>query len=240
MSNETEMKDFLKREAASTRKGGTILLVFGVSFVPALIGLYTYTLSRLHTEWNSEKIIEFGMLKMPVYLDAAIKGGEDEVLKRAPGLMDQAKDQLIKYMPEGRKRLEDLLAKAADDLSEKVREQASEQIEQVMLTHGPEIRAALEAAGDIQKSEDAKENLKAVLEEEFEKVAVRDLDPRVHEYLQALEDMDTELTVLVETPVEKLTPERQLERELLQIVYTLIERNYARFRGLGTTAAGTG
>ena len=143
-------------------------------------------------------------------------------------------------MPKGRKKLEELLAQAADDLSQKVRDQASEQIEQVMLTHGQKIRAALEAVGDIQKSENAELDLKKAFEEEFEKIAVRDLDPRVHDYLTALQDIDAELTALVETPVEKLTPEQRLERELLQIVYTLIERRYARFRGLGTKTAGTG
>ena len=240
MSNETELKDFLQREAASTRKGANIFLVIGIVVVVAIVIYFGLILNYLKTNWQAKDVVQVASHQAELALDQVAPRMEAWVVDQLPGLMDQAKDKLIDYLPEGRKRLEDLLAQAADDLSEKVREQASEQIEQVMLTHGPEIRAALEAAGDVQKSEDAKEHLKAALEEEFEKVAVSDLDPRVHEYLRALEDMDAELTVLVETPVEQLTPEQRLERELLQIMYTLIERNYARFRGLDRGAPETG
>jgi len=237
MSNEAELKDFLRKETASTRRGANILLVGGIVVVVVIAGYFGYILNYLQRKWEAKGFVEIALNQATKALEQGRPQLEKWVIDQLPGFMDTAETQLIKYMPEGRRRAEDLIAQAADKLAAEVHERASEQIEQIMLTHGSQIRAALEASGDIQKSEDAKENLKAALEEEFEKVAVQDLDPRVDEYLKALEDMNTELGVLVESPVSKLTQEQRLERELIQIVYTLIERNYARLRGLGTVPA---
>jgi len=233
MSNGTELTDFLKREAASLRRGATVLLVVGIIVVVVIVGYFGYILGYLQEKWEAKGFVELALHQATQALEQGRPQLETWVINELPGLMDQAKDSLVKHMPDARKKAEEVLSGAADDLADKIREQASDQVNDILLRHGTEIRLALEAAGDIQKSEDAKEDLKKVLEEEFEALAVRDLDPYLPQYLQALEDMDKELAVVVETPVENLTEEQRLERELIQIVYTLIERTYARLRGVG-------
>jgi len=232
MSNETDCRDFLRREAASTRTAGNILLVLGIVLVVFLIGLYSYTLGRLNREWQAKGIVDYGMARMTVAVDAAIETFEREALKRAPEIMDQAKDKLVAYMPEARKRAEELLSSAADDLAERIRAEAGDQVSDIMLRHETMISQALAAASDIEKS-NAELELKQALEEEFEALAVRDLDPNLPHYEQALKDMDEKLTVLVDTTPEELTEEQQLERELLQIINTLLERHFGRLQATG-------
>lgn len=232
MSNETDCRDFLRREAASTRTAGNILLVLGIVLVVFLIGLYSYTLGRLNREWQAKDIVDYGMARMTVAVDAAIETFEREALKRAPEIMDQAKDKLVAYMPEARKRAEELLSSAADDLAERIRAEAGDQVSDIMLRHETMISQALAAASDIEKS-NAELELKQALEEEFEALAVRDLDPNLPHYEQALKDMDEKLTVLVDTTPEELTEEQQLERELLQIINTLLERHFGRLQAAG-------
>ncbi len=70
----------------------------------------------------------------------------------------------------------------------------------------------------------------ATIEEEFEALAVKELDPNLPEYERVLEEMDAELTLLVESDPEKLTEEQKLERELLQIINTLLERKFGQLR----------
>ena len=232
MSNETDCRDFLRREAASTRTAGNILLVLGIVLVVFLIGLYSYTLGRLNREWQAKDIVDYGMARMTVAVDAAIETFEREALKRAPEIMDQAKDKLVAYMPEARKRAEELLSSAADDLAERIRAEAGDQVSDIMLRHETMISQALAAASDIEKS-NAELELKQALEEEFEALAVRDLDPNLPHYEQALKDMDEKLGVLVDTTPEELTEEQQLERELLQIINTLLERHFGRLQATG-------
>ena len=229
MSNETELRDFLKREAASTRKAGNILLVFGIVLVIFLIGLYAYTVGRLNREWQAEGIIELVWAEMTVRVDEVMDGFEEQALNYAPEIMDRAKNDLVAYMPQARKRAEELLSKAADDLAEKIREQAGDQVSDIMLRHEGTISRALAAASDIEKGE-AELALKAAFEEEFEALAVRELDPNLPEYERVLKEMDAELTLLVESDPEELTDEQKLERELLQIINTLLERKFGQLR----------
>ena len=59
---------------------------------------------------------------------------------------------------------------------------------------------------------------------------MKELDPNLPEYERVLEEMDAELTLLVEGDPEKLTEEQKLERELLQIINTLLERKFGELR----------
>ncbi len=229
MSNETELRDFLKREAASTRRAGSFLLVGGIVLIVVLIGLYAYTVGRLNREWQAEGIIELAWAKVTVGVDAVMDRLEEDALKYAPQVMDQAKDQLVDYMPKARKRAEELLSSAADDLADRIREEAGDQVSEIMLRHEGTIRRALAAASDIEKG-DAELALKEAFEEEFEALAVRELDPNLPEYERVLEEMDAELTLLVESDPEKLTEEQKLERELLEIINTLLERKFGELR----------
>ncbi len=233
MSNETELRDFLKREAASTRKGGTILLVVGIVVVVAIVVYFSLILSWLRKNYQAKDFVDVASMMVSEYIDqAASPEAQTWVMSKLPGLMDQAKKELVAYMPKARKRAEELLSSAADDLAERIREEAGDQVSDIMLRHEGTIRLALDAASDIERS-NAELALNKALEEEFEALAVRELDPNLPEYLRALEEMDAELTVLVDSDPEKLTDEQKLERELLQIIYTLLERNFGELRGAG-------
>lgn len=230
MSNETELRDFLKREAASTRRGGTILLVVGIVVVVAIVVYFSLILSWLRKNYQAKDVVDVASDQITQYIKrAASPEAQTWVMRNLPGLMDQAKEELVAYMPKGRKRAEELLSSAADDLAEKIREEAGDQVSDIMLRHEGTIRLALDAASDIEKSK-AELELKEALEEEFEALAQRELDPNLPEYERALKDMDAKLTVLVDTAPEELTEEEQLERELLQIINTLLERHFGRLR----------
>ena len=230
MSNETELRDFLKREAASTRKGGTILLVVGIVVVVAMVGYFSWILNYLKRDYQAKDLVDVASNQITQYVKrAASPEAQTWVMSNLPGLMDQAKDELVAYMPKARKKAEELLSSAADDLAERIREEAGDQVSDIMLRHEGTISRALAAATDIERS-GVELELKKVFEEEFEALAVRELDPNLPEYLRALEEMDAELTVLVDGDPEKLTDEQKLERELLQIINTLLERHFGRLR----------
>lgn len=230
MNNQTELSDFLKKEAASMRRGGNILLAVGIVVVVLIVGYFGFILHYLSTKWNYDTVIGYVISRMDSALDAAPPKVEEWVLTQLPGLMDKATDTLIEKAPEIRAKAEEYADSALDEVSDRIRAQIGEKVRDLLVAHGDTIREALEAAGDIQKSEDAKEHLKVVLEEEFEKVAVADVDPYKDDVLQALKDIDNQLGVLVQTDPDKLTEEQQLERELVQIVYTLCHRLYATTR----------
>lgn len=233
MSNETELRDFLRREAASTRRGGTILLVIGIVVVVAIVGYFSWILNYLKSNYQAKDFVDVASNQITQYVKrGASPEAQTWVMSQLPGLMDQAKDELVAYMPKARKRAEELLSSAADDLAERIREEAGDQVSDIMLRHEGTISRALAAATDIERS-GVELELKKALEEEFEALAVRELDPNLPEYERVLKDMDGQLTVLVDTPLEELTEEEKLERELLQIINTLLERNFGRLRGAG-------
>ena len=230
MSNETELKNFLKAEAAARRRGAKMLLVAGIILAVVLVVWFGYVYRRLSTELKAQDIIDIAFSKVPAAQDLAPRV-EQWVMNQAPGLMDQAKDAIVENLPKLRERAEELAGTYADILANRIYETSNQQIEEIILTHGEAVRRALAAIGDIEKSATAKEDLKKALAEEFEKVAVRELDPYLPGFLEALQDMEVELTLLVDTPSEQLTEEQRLEKELLHLVFELCTRAYERVGG---------
>jgi len=230
MSNETELKDFLKKETAASRRGAKILLIVGIVVVVVIVGYFSYILSYLKSEWQAEDFIDVAFHQVDQAIDNYIPQAEGFVLEQVPELMDEARKRLPELVPKLRGQAEDIASDQLDALAERVHDALSDEIQQILLTHGPQVRHALSAVNDIERA-NAKRELQAVLEEEFEKTAVNELDPYLPEVLQAFKEMDADIEVLVETPVEQLSERQKLERELLQIFYTLFSRFFADIRG---------
>jgi hypothetical protein len=231
MSDQSDLKEFVKKQAAGMRGGGTGILIVGIILICVLLFLYTYTLGRLHREWEADGIVNYASSRALVALDGVIEGVEPWVLKNAPGLMDQAKGRMVEYAPKLREQVEAYVANLADSLLSQAHDAVSQQVRDLMQTHGQQIREALSAAGDLQKSETAERHLREALEGEFEQAAVNHLDPYRPELLRVLNDMDAKMKLFVETPPEKLVQEDQLEREFIVLVNTIFERAFARLRG---------
>jgi len=231
MSDQSDLKEFVKKQAAAMRRGGTGILIGGIVLIIALLILYTYTLGRLHSEWGVHGILDYASSKALFYLDGVIEGVEPWVLNNAPGLMDQAKDKMVEYAPKLREQLEAYAGTLADSLLSQAHDGVSQQVRDLMQTHGQQIREALSAVGDVQKSPLATRHLQEALQAEFEQAAVNHLDPYRPELLRVLNDMDAKMKLFVETPPEKLTQEDQLEREFIILVNTLVERGFSRLRG---------
>jgi len=231
MSEQNELKDFLKKQAAGMRRGGTGILIVGIILIGVLLFLYTYTLNVLHREWEADGIIKFANAKVLVAVDDSLPRLEKWVEDSAPKLMDQAKDKMVEYAPKLREQVEAYVGDLADNLLSQAHDSVSQEVRDLMETHGQQIREALGAAGDVQKSETAERHLREALEEEFEQAAVKHLDPNLPELLRVLNDMDARMKLFIETPPDKLTKEDQLEREFVILINTLFERAFARLRG---------
>ena len=231
MSDQSELRDFVKQQAAGMRRGGTVILVVGIILIGVLLFLYTYTLNVLHREWEADGIIKFANAKVLVAVDDSLPRLEKWVEDNAPNLMDQAKGKMVEYAPKLREQVEGYVGDLADNLLSQAHDAVSQQVRDVMETHGPQIREALSAAGDVQKSPTAERHLQEALQGEFEQAAINHLDPNLPELLRVLKDMDAKMKLFVESPPEKLSQEEQLERELIVILNTLFERAFAPFRG---------
>jgi hypothetical protein len=231
MSEESQLKDFLKQQAAGMRRGGTAILVVGIILIGVLLFLYTYTLNVLHREWEADGIIKFANARVLVAVDDSLPKLEKWVEDSVPSLMDQAKDKMVEYAPKLREQVEGYAGNLADSLLSQAHDAVSQQVRDLMQTHGQQIREALSSAGDLQKSETAERHLREALEGEFEQAAVNHLDPSLPELLRVLNDMDAKMKLFVETPPEKLSQEDQLEREFVILLNTLFEKAFAQLRG---------
>jgi len=238
MSEQNEVKDFVKKQAAGMRRGGTGILIVGIILICVLLFLYTYTLNVLHREWEADGIIKFANAKVLVAVDDSLPRLEKWVEDNAPKLMDQAKDKMVEYAPKLREQVEGYVGNVADSLLSQAHDAMRQQVTDLMQTHGAQIREALSAAGDLQKSETAERHLREALdgkekgkEGEFEQAAVNHLDPYLPELLRVLNDTDAKMKLFVETPPDKLSQEDQLEREFVILINTLFERAFSRLRG---------
>lgn len=231
MSEQNEVKDFVKKQAAGMRRGGTGILIVGIILIGVLLFLYTYTLNVLHKEWEADGIIKFANAKVLVAVDDSLPRLEKWVEDNAPKLMDEAKDKMVEYAPKLREQLEAYVGDLADSLLSQAHDAMSQQVRDLMQTHGQQIREALGSAGDLQKSETAERHLQEALEGEFEQAAVDHLDRQLPELLRVLNEMDAKMKVFIETPPGKLSQEDQLEREFVILINTVFERAFARLRG---------
>ncbi len=230
MSNETELRDFVKQQASATRRGGNILLVVGIVLIVVIVGYFSYVLGRLKRELQAQDVVDIVCAKVEKAVADYMPQAETFIMEQAPTIMDEAKDQIVKNLPKLREQAEKQLEGLADSATAKIEARISDEVQGIMNTHGPEIRQALEAAGDVQASETAKLDLTNALIVEFEKVAVEEVDPFLPEILEAFEKLEGDLTVLVEKPSEQLDEVQKIEREMLQIVYTLCSRAYAQVK----------
>jgi RNA processing factor Prp31 len=180
----------------------------------------------LHREWEAAGIVDYASSKALVAVDGYIENAEQWILDNAPKYMDDAKKSLVENAPKIRGYAEDWAGTLADDVSSRVHDAVSEQVRDVMKEHSKEIREALDAAGDVQKSEAAEYDLQKVLEAEFEQTAVNHVDRYLPDLLRALQDMDAKMKLYVETAPAKLTEDQQLEREFVMIINTVFERGF--------------
>ena len=232
MSNETELRDFIKQQAASMRRGGKVLLVVGIILVVVIVGYFSYILGWLKKNYQCSDVIDVAFAQVEALMADRMPQLEGWVMDQAPVIMDRAKEEIIENLPKLREQGEEYLSSVADSLTAKIQTEISDQVRELMEdpAHAASIRSALEAVSDIQKT-DAADELEAVLREQFEEVAEKEIDPDKDEWLEALEDLHGQLTVLVETPPEQLDEVQQLERELIEIIYTLLSRTYGRIKG---------
>jgi len=226
MSNDTGLKDFVKKEAAATRKGATILLVVGIIIACVIAGYLGFVLNWMQKNYQAKDIIDVVYDKVDKEVNRRLPETKDYVLKYAPQLMDQARKQIVDNAPKIRGYAEDWASTLADDVSSRVHDAVSQQVRDLMKEHSKEIREALDAAGDVQKSETAEYDLQKVLEAEFEQTAAKHVDRYLPDLLRALQDIDAKMKLYVETAPAKLTEEQQLEREFVMIVNTLFERGF--------------
>jgi len=231
MSNDTELRDFLKRETAAMRRGGNVLLIVGIILIAVIITYFSIILSILKRDYQTNTLLDIAFNQVETAIDNATPQLESWILTNAPALMDQAEKTILEKAPEIRVKAEQMVTGLADRAAERIHQELSVQISTFIRDHAQPIRLALEAAGDIQKSQTAKEDLKGVLLEEFERVAQEELDPKLPDVLSALKDIQDELHVLLTSPTTELNEEQRLEYELIQIAFTLWSRAYSAMQG---------
>jgi hypothetical protein len=222
----------VKAETRATRRGATILLVVGIIIACAIASYLGYFLHFLQKNYQAKDIIDVVYDKVETSATGLVPKIKPYVLDHAPGLMDQAKDQMVKYAPDLRQHLEGYAGNFADSLLAQGHDALSQEVREVMQSHSQQIREALEAAGDVQKTPFAERHLQEALEAEFEQAAVNHVDAYLPELLRVLTQTDAKLELYLKSVPEKLTQEEQLEREFVLLLNTLFERGFGRLREL--------
>jgi hypothetical protein len=214
------------------RRGTWITAIVGILLLGLLSGYFAYGYTEISNLTKPEMLVNWVGDMVDNQIQGLANTAQSEVKAHASEWIDQACQQGIAYLPQGREQLEDVALKLTDEFVSKHTVMAEDMFRRVLKEHHGTIKDTLD---QLAAKQDVSKELLAPLQAAIESELKVEMEAQAKDLLEALVEMDAKAQRLQDGA--NLDEGERIERRILAIVRQMYNEVPGHENLLGSGAA---